>query len=96
LKPPRSKRLKQRCVVPLSNFAFNFNLGRYMKETFQALQGAHAVAEQTKRAAQEAVRAARREQGHAERLLAEKTREAAGAGAAAAAPGLVGRCRLTL
>jgi len=30
LKPPRSKRLKPRCVLPLSNCAFNFNLRRYI------------------------------------------------------------------
>ena len=29
LQPPGSKRLKLRCVVPLSNFAFKFNLRRY-------------------------------------------------------------------
>jgi hypothetical protein len=29
LTPPRSKRLKLRCVVPLSHFAFKFNLRRY-------------------------------------------------------------------
>jgi hypothetical protein len=31
-KPPRSKRLKLRCGVPLSNFAFKFNLRRYNQE----------------------------------------------------------------
>ena len=30
LKPPRSKRLKLKCVVPLSNFAYKFNLRRYI------------------------------------------------------------------
>jgi len=34
LKPPRSKHLKLRCVVPLSNFAFKFNLRRYSKGIF--------------------------------------------------------------
>jgi len=29
LKPPGSKRLKLRCVVPLAKFAFKFNLRRY-------------------------------------------------------------------
>ena len=29
LKAPGTKRLKVNCVVPLSNFAFNFNLRRY-------------------------------------------------------------------
>jgi len=29
VKAPRSKRLKLKCDVPLSNFAFNFNLRRY-------------------------------------------------------------------
>jgi hypothetical protein len=28
-KPPRSRRLKLRCVIPLSYFAFKFNLRRY-------------------------------------------------------------------
>ena len=63
----------------------NKQLQRRVKETFQALQGAHAVAEQTKRAAQEAVRAARREQVAAERARAEAEAEAASAAEAAAA-----------
>ena len=33
LKPPTNKLLKLRCVVPLSNFAFKFNLRRYTKAT---------------------------------------------------------------
>jgi hypothetical protein len=32
LKPPRSKRLKLRCVVPLSNFAFKFDLRRHNED----------------------------------------------------------------
>jgi len=69
----------------------NQQLQRRVKETFQALQGAHAVAEQTKRAAQEAVRAARRELTNTERALAvartevAEAKEATGAAAAAAA-----------
>jgi len=31
LTPPRSRRLKLRCVVPLSEFAFKFNLRRYIE-----------------------------------------------------------------
>jgi hypothetical protein len=34
LKPPRSKRLKLKCDILLSNFAFNFNLRRYTVATF--------------------------------------------------------------
>jgi hypothetical protein len=36
LKPPRSKRLKLRCVVPLLNFAFKLDLRRYNKGMFTA------------------------------------------------------------
>jgi hypothetical protein len=32
LKAPESKRLKLKCDEPLLNFAFNFNLRRYMLE----------------------------------------------------------------
>jgi len=38
LKPPRSKRLKLRCVVPLSNFPLEFNLHRYTEEAADAFQ----------------------------------------------------------
>ena len=33
LEPPGSKRLKRKCDVPLSNFAFKFELRRYSKVT---------------------------------------------------------------
>ena len=33
LKPPGTKRLKLKCDEPLSNFAFNFNLRRYIEQT---------------------------------------------------------------
>jgi hypothetical protein len=75
--------LNLKCDILVSKFASKFNLYRYMRETFQALQGAHAVAEQTKRAAQEAVRAARREQIKAERALAIARKEAVEAGVSA-------------
>ena len=39
LKPPRSKRLKVRCVVPVLIFAFKFNLRRY-NEVYEEAQAA--------------------------------------------------------
>jgi hypothetical protein len=36
LKPPGTQRLKLNCDAPLSNFAFNFNLRRYI-EAYDAL-----------------------------------------------------------
>ena len=62
--------------------AENAELRRRVTETFQALQGAHTVAEQTKRAAQETVRAAKRAQAVAEADLAHVREELAAANAA--------------
>jgi len=42
LKPPGSKRLKLRCVVPLSNFALKFKLRRYMTDAAAHLDAAAA------------------------------------------------------
>ena len=62
--------------------AENAELRRRVTETFQALQGAHTVAEQTKRAAQETVRVAKRAQAVAEADLAHVREELAAAHAA--------------
>ena len=48
----------------------NLRLEKRVKQTWQALQGAHAVAEQTKRAARDAVRTARQAAGRAEKEAA--------------------------
>jgi hypothetical protein len=60
----------------------NAELRRRVTETFQALQGAHTVAEQTKRAAQETVKAAKRAQALAEADLTHVREELAAANAA--------------
>jgi len=43
LKPPGTKRLKGQCDVPLSIFAFKFNLRRYNPEVLRRAQAAFAV-----------------------------------------------------
>jgi hypothetical protein len=44
LKAPGSKRLKLRCAEPVSNFAFKFNLRRYIKISEQKQEPAAAAA----------------------------------------------------
>ena len=41
LKPPETKRLKLKCDILLSTFAFNFNLRRYSEEPGRLLHHAH-------------------------------------------------------